>query len=59
MSCDPKHHGSAIVVLEVNGKNIELNNFVQGFISQTISGMVRSLKGVDESETISLKISKK
>ncbi len=45
--------------LQVNGKKIELNNFVENFICQTVIGMVKSLRGVDDVETISLKISKK
>ncbi len=45
--------------LKVNGKEIELNNFVENFISQTVIGMVKSLRGVGDIDTISLKISKK
>ena len=49
----------ATVELKVNNQNIVLNSFVQGFIFQTVTGMVRSLKGAGEVETIELKISKK
>jgi len=45
--------------LIINGKRVELNNFVEDFISQTIIGMVKSLRGVGDIETIDLKISKK
>ena len=45
--------------LIINGKKVDLNNFVEGFISQTIIGMVKSLKGIGDIETIDLKISKK
>ena len=47
------------VELEINGKEIELNNFVESFISQTVIGMVKSLRGVDDIETINLKVLKK
>jgi hypothetical protein len=47
------------VDLTVNGKEIELNNFVESFISQTVMGMVKSLRGIDSIEAIDLKISKK
>lgn len=43
--------------LKVNGKKIKLNNFVENFICQTVIGMVKSLRGVADIETISLKIS--
>lgn len=45
--------------LQVNGKKIKLNNFVENFICQTVTGMVKSLRGVGDVETISLKISQK
>lgn len=45
--------------LTINGKKIALNNFVEDFISQTIIGMVKSLRGVDEIETINVSISKR
>jgi len=38
--------------LKVNGKEIKLNNFVEGFISQTVIGMVESLRGVGDIETV-------
>ena len=49
---------SANAELAVNGDKVVLNNFAQGFISQTLIGMVKSLRGVGEIETIELKISK-
>jgi len=45
--------------LKVNGKEIKLNNFVESFISQTIIGMVKSLRGVGDIETVDLRVSKK
>ena len=43
--------------LKVNGERIELNNFAENFICQTVIGMVKSLRGVGDVETVSLKIS--
>ncbi len=45
--------------LKVNGKEIKLNNFVVSFISQTVIGMVKSLRGVGDIERVDLRISKK
>jgi hypothetical protein len=45
--------------LKVNGKEIKLNNFAESFISQTVIGMVKSLRGVGDIETVDLRISKK
>ena len=59
MACDPNQKSETDAVLTVNGEKIELNVFVQGFISQTVIGMARSLRGVDSIETIDLKISTK
>lgn len=36
------------VILKINGEEIPLNSFVQGFISSTILGMVSSLKRREE-----------
>ena len=58
MVCDANQKPSANVELAVNGEKVKLNNFVQGFISQTLIGMVKSLRGVGDIETIELKISK-
>ena len=46
------------VELKVNGKKIELNNFVRSFILETVLGMVKSLRGVDEVESLKLELSK-
>jgi len=45
--------------LKVNGKEIKLNNFAESFISQTVIGMVKSLRGVGDIETVDLRVSKK
>lgn len=36
------------MIVKVNGKNIQLNEFTSEFIKNTITGMLRSLKGVNE-----------
>ncbi len=59
MTCDANQKSVTNADLTINGEKIELNSFVEGFISQTIIGMVKSLRGVDNIETIDLKISKK
>ena len=58
MAHDTSLKPSANAELAVNGEKIVLNDFVQGFISQTLIGMVKSLQGVGDIETIELKISK-
>jgi hypothetical protein len=45
--------------LEANGQKIDLNTFVESFISQAIIGVLKSLRDVDVIETIYLKSSKK
>ena len=45
--------------LTVNGEKVNLNRFVRGFISETVIGMVKSLRGVGDIETVELKVSKK
>ena len=59
MTCESECPIEDSVVLEVNGETIELNTFIQGFIAQTVKGMVSSLRGVTKAETISLKITRK
>ncbi|HEW79496.1 MAG TPA: hypothetical protein ENH34_06015 [Phycisphaerales bacterium] len=59
VSCEVNQKPVARTELKVDGKEIELNSFVQNFICQTVIGMVKSLRGVDNIETIDLKISKK
>ncbi len=59
MVCEVNQKPTARVELKVNGKETELNNFVENFIAQTVIGMVNSLRGVSGIETIDLKVSKK
>ena len=58
MECKSKHESNFIAELEVNGQKIDLNTFVESFISQAIIGMLKSLRGVDEVEAIEIKINK-
>jgi hypothetical protein len=59
MVCNANQKPAVNVDLTINGEKVDLNNFVQGFISETVIGMVRSLRGVGDIETIELKVSKK
>ncbi len=59
MTCESECPIKDSVELEVNGESIELNTFIQGFIAQTVKGMVSSLRGVAKPEAISLKITRK
>ncbi len=59
MTCESECPIKDSVVLEVNGETVELNPFVQGFIAQTLKGMLRSLRGVAKPEAITLKITRK
>jgi hypothetical protein len=59
MACEANQKPTARTQLKVNGKEIELNNFVQNLISETIIGMVKSLRGVDDIKTVSLNVSEK
>jgi len=56
MVCETNQKPTAQTELKVNGKEIELNSFVQNFFSQTVIGMVKSLRGVDDIETVSLSV---
>jgi hypothetical protein len=42
--------------LEVNGKEVRIKDFVQEVMSGSIVGMVKSLKGTDEPQTIDLTV---
>ncbi len=58
MTCKANQKPTARVELQVNGKETELNNFVENFIAQTVIGLVSSLRGVGDIETINLQVSK-
>ncbi len=44
------------ITIKVNGKNINLSEFPAEFIKNSIFGMLKSLKGVDEIKTVEIKI---
>ncbi|UCE49848.1 MAG: hypothetical protein JSW47_06780 [Phycisphaerales bacterium] len=58
MPYEPNQEPTAHVELKVNGREIELNDFVESFISLTVIGMVKSLKGISRAQTVSLEISR-
>jgi hypothetical protein len=59
MTCEANQEPIADVRLKVNGEQIELNDFVRNFITHTVIGMVKPLRGVGRVETVSLDISRK
>ncbi|MHC4726130.1 MAG: hypothetical protein ACYS17_02790 [Planctomycetota bacterium] len=58
MVCEKDPEPTLQADLTVNGKKIELNAFVQGFIGRAIIGMLASLRDVGDIQTVSLEISK-
>ncbi len=58
MVCEPDQKPTLQTDLTVNGQKIELNDFVQNFIGRAIIGMLASLRGVGDIQTVSLEISK-
>ena len=58
MPCESKQESEYKAELNVNGESIELNSFVENFISQAVVGMIKPLRGVGDVEIITLKISK-
>jgi molybdopterin-guanine dinucleotide biosynthesis protein B len=59
MACEANQQPTAKVELKVNGKEIPLNDFVVNFISETIIGMIKPLRGVKDIKTVSVKIEKR
>lgn len=59
MSCRDANKFSGSVELRVNEKEVELNGFIQNLIAETVTGIVRSLRGVEDIDTIRLDVSKK
>jgi hypothetical protein len=43
--------------LQVNGRQVELHDFVQSFLGQAVVGAVRSLRGIGNIQQIRLAIS--
>jgi hypothetical protein len=58
MVCEPDQEPTLQTDLTVNGQKIELNNFVQGFMGRAVIGMLASLRGVGDIQSLSLGISK-
>lgn len=58
MVCERDQKPAIRVELQVNGREIELNGFVQDFIGGAILGMVGPLRGVDDVRTATLSISR-
>ena len=44
------------ILVKINGKNIPLSEFPAEFIKNSIYGMLRTLKGVDEINSVEIKI---
>ena len=58
MTCERDQEPVLKTELKVNGQEVELNNFVQDFIGKVVIGMVGSLRGVANAQTVTLNISK-
>ena len=58
MTCPSDQRSQPQLELKVNGRDVELNDFVQSFIVETILGMLRSLRGVDEVRSVTLTITR-
>jgi len=58
MTCESEQKPTLEIELLVNGSKVELNNFVQNFIGRAVVGMLTSLRGVSNVESVNLKISK-
>jgi hypothetical protein len=58
MVCERDPEPTLQTNLTVNGKKIELNAFVQGFIGHAIIGMLASLRDVGDIQTVSINILK-
>ncbi|HVQ00205.1 MAG TPA: molybdopterin-guanine dinucleotide biosynthesis protein B [Candidatus Thermoplasmatota archaeon] len=53
-----KHSRVQRLQITVNGKGIPLTEFPEEFITNTLEGMLRSLKGVDRIETVAIQLKK-
>ncbi|MDT8301367.1 MAG: hypothetical protein RQ760_07765 [Sedimentisphaerales bacterium] len=58
MVCERDQEPTLRTDLTVNGQKIELNSFVQNFMGGAIIGMLASLRGVGDIQSVSLEISK-
>lgn len=59
MSCESDVNSQVDVKLNVNGESVKLNGFVQGFIANAVFGMLKSLNGVGDIESLNLEIVKR
>jgi hypothetical protein len=58
MACERDQKPALKTELKVNGQEIELTNFVQNFVGRAVVGMVTSLKGVADVQTVALNITR-
>ena len=58
MTCETEQKLTLETELIVNGLKVELNSFVQNFIGRAVVGMLTSLRGISDVQSVSLKISK-
>lgn len=58
MTCEPNQQPKVQVELKINGDEVDLNTFVEGFVAETLFGMVKSLRGVGNIDRIDLTIVK-
>ena len=58
MACERDQEPTIQAKLTVNGREIELSNFVQDFMGLAVAGMIGSLKGVADIQTATLNISR-
>ena len=59
MTREPNQKQTTQVELKINGKEVELNNFVENLISEIVVAMAKTLRGVGDIDEIDLKILKK
>ncbi|MBL7185826.1 MAG: hypothetical protein ISS70_05845 [Phycisphaerae bacterium] len=58
MECERDQKPALETEVKVNAHQIELNNFVQDFMGLAVAGMIESLKGVADVQTVTLDISR-
>lgn len=59
MVCEDGKESKFEAQLEVNGKEIELNNFVTDFVAETVIGMIQPLRGVNGVDSVKLSVKRK
>ena len=58
MVCEQDQEPPIRAELTLNGQEIEFNYFVQDFIGKAVIGMIGSLRGLANAQTVTLSISK-